>query len=251
MNDLERFFYSNTGRVIHKWEHYFEIYHQHLSAFRNNSPVVLEFGVSHGGSLQMWKHYFGKGSQIYGVDINPGCKEVEEEGISVLIGSQDDQNFLKSLTMLVPKPDIIIDDGGHTMNQQKSTFQILFPHLQNGGVYICEDTNTSYKVQYGGGYLRRGTFIEYIKSKIDDLHGFHLRKQNGRGKASFLTTNLKAMHVYDNIVVFDKLHRETPLHSMYGTIEVPHPTFKRRPKFQRIWFSLLTKYYRFLYARRK
>jgi len=34
MNDLERYFRDNTGRQIHKWHHYFEIYERHLARFR-------------------------------------------------------------------------------------------------------------------------------------------------------------------------------------------------------------------------
>jgi len=76
-NDLEKYFNQNTGRLIHKWNHYFEIYDRHLSKFRGKQPTILEFGVSHGGSLQMWKDYFGESCKIYGVDINPESKQFE------------------------------------------------------------------------------------------------------------------------------------------------------------------------------
>ena len=53
MNPLERYFRRNHGRLIHKWVHYFDIYDRHFSRFRGRPIVVLEFGVFHGGSLQM------------------------------------------------------------------------------------------------------------------------------------------------------------------------------------------------------
>jgi len=59
MNDLEAYFRDNTGRQIHKWHHYFEIYDRHLARFRGTDVHVLEFGVAQGGSMQMWKEYFG------------------------------------------------------------------------------------------------------------------------------------------------------------------------------------------------
>ena len=59
MNDLRRYFDNNSGRVIHKWEHYFEIYDRHFNSFRNKEIVILEIGIFQGGSLQMWKNYFG------------------------------------------------------------------------------------------------------------------------------------------------------------------------------------------------
>src|SRR6478735_7675915 len=102
MNDLEQHFRSNTGRLIHKWDHYFEIYERHFSRFRGTEVVVVEFGVSHGGSLQMWKKYFGPKAKIIGIDINPACKALEEEQIEVIIGSQEDKSFLASLRERVP-----------------------------------------------------------------------------------------------------------------------------------------------------
>lgn len=83
MNDLERYFRDNTGRQIHKWHHYFEIYDRHLARFRGTDVHVLEFGVAQGGSMQMWKAYFGPRCRIYGVDKNPACKAVEEERVEV------------------------------------------------------------------------------------------------------------------------------------------------------------------------
>ena len=58
MNDLKKYFENNTKNLIHKWDHYFEIYDNHFSRFRRKNIVVLEIGVSHGGSLCMWKKYF-------------------------------------------------------------------------------------------------------------------------------------------------------------------------------------------------
>ncbi|MFP4369831.1 MAG: hypothetical protein ACLFR2_09645 [Candidatus Kapaibacterium sp.] len=59
MNDLEKYFRQNDARLIHKWNHYFDIYDRHFSKFRGKEIILLEIGVSHGGSLQMWKSYFG------------------------------------------------------------------------------------------------------------------------------------------------------------------------------------------------
>jgi cephalosporin hydroxylase len=118
MNDLEEYFRLNDKRLIHKWKHYFEVYDRHFSKYRNKDIVILEIGVSHGGSLQMWKNYFGDRAKIFGIDINPQCKEFEEENIKIFIGSQSDRNFLREVKAQIPPIDILIDDGGHTMVQQ-------------------------------------------------------------------------------------------------------------------------------------
>lgn len=114
-NPLVKYFDQNESNLIHKWLHYFDIYHKHFEKFVGKDVVVLEFGVSHGGSLQMWKHYFGKKARIIGVDINPECKKFVEHQIEVEIGSQEDKEFLKRLMKRVGWVDIVIDDGGHTM----------------------------------------------------------------------------------------------------------------------------------------
>ena len=139
MGDLRTYFDNNTKRLIHKWDHYFEIYERHFSKYRDKDIVVLEIGVSQGGSLQMWKEYFGLKAKIYGIDIAPECKIFEEYGIEIFIGSQQDRNFLRKVKKSIPKIDILIDDGGHTMKQQIITFEELYPHVKEDGVYLIED----------------------------------------------------------------------------------------------------------------
>ena len=86
MQPLELYFTENTGRLINKWQNYFDVYERYFAAFRDKEVVILEIGVFHGGSLQMWKSYFGDKAKIYGIDINPRCKELEEENIHIFIG---------------------------------------------------------------------------------------------------------------------------------------------------------------------
>ena len=173
MNDLQRYFESNTRNRVHKWTHYFEIYDQYFSRYRGTDVHLLEIGVYHGGSLQMWKEYFGKEARLFGVDIIPYCKKFEEEQITIFIEDQNDKNSLRRLLEQVPRLDIVIDDGGHTMEQQINTFEVLYPRLTPTGIYMCEDLLTSYWRAYGGGYRRHNTFIEYSKNFIDYIHAWH------------------------------------------------------------------------------
>ena len=167
MNDLQKFFSNNQGRLLHKWKHYFEIYNRHFSKYRGTDVHIVEFGVSHGGSLHLWKDYFGANAKVFAIDINPNCKELEEDGIKIFIGDQQNRQFLRSLVKSIPRIDILIDDGGHTMKQQINTFEELFPHIDENGIYLCEDLHTSYWWKFGGGYKRKNTFIEYSKNFID------------------------------------------------------------------------------------
>ncbi len=216
MNDLEKHFTENTGRLIHKWNHYFDIYDRHFSRFRGTDVHIVEFGVSQGGSLHMWKEYFGPDAKIFGVDINPLCKQLEEEQVQIFIGDQEDRKFLKSLAKAIPRIDILLDDGGHTMKQQIHTYEELFPFVDKNGVYLCEDLHTSYWPKWGGGYKKRDTFIEYSKNFIDYINAWHC-EQTSRLSASEFTKSVQSLHYYDNVLVIEKRSIEKPFHSSTGT----------------------------------
>lgn len=202
MSDLEQYFLNNQGRLIHKWKHYFDIYERYFAPYRGKEVTILEIGVFHGGSLQMWKSYFGDKAKIYGIDINPRCKELEEENIQIFIGSQSDPVFLQQVKEQIPEIDILIDDGGHTMRQQIVSFEMLYDKVKPNGIYLCEDTMTSYWLEYGGGLKRRGTFIEYAKNFIDPLHAWHSGQSNF--KPNQLTESLASVAFYDGVVVLEK-----------------------------------------------
>jgi len=173
-NPLLDYFLGDNHRQMYKWLHYFDVYHRHFFPFRNTSPTILEFGVHHGGSLQMWKEYFGEGARIIGVDINPQCKIVEEKGIEVFIGDQADKRFLRRLVASIGPIQIVIDDGGHTMKQQIATFEEIYPSVSQPGIYLAEDLHASYWSKWGGGIRKKGSFIEYSKRLIDQLTAWHI-----------------------------------------------------------------------------
>jgi len=228
MNDLQAFFEANSGHLIHKWMHYFEIYERHFARFRGSDVHVLEFGVSQGGSLQMWKHYFGPRCKIFGVDINPHCKTLENEDARIFIGDQEDRVFLRSLAQQIPRVDILIDDGGHTMRQQIATFEELFAHVSPRGVYLCEDLHTSYWRDWGGGYRRRGTFIEYAKGFVDRIHAWHSLEPTLQ--VDDFTRSAHSLHWYDSILVIEKRPMVKPEHRQTGVATVAeHPTAGKLP----------------------
>jgi len=218
-NPLLRHFEANDGRLIHKWMHYFDIYHQYFDRFRDRDIVVVEIGVSHGGSLQMWTEYFGPKAKIWGVDIDPRCQAFEGPGIKVVVGDQGDRDFLRKLAEMVGPIDILIDDGGHMMDQQIATFEELYSLVKIDGIYFVEDTHTSYWPEdYSGGYLKPGTFMEYAKALVDKLNAWHSREPEL--VVDDFTSTTRAMHFYDSIVVFEKGAITRPGHRMTG-----HPSF--------------------------
>jgi hypothetical protein len=123
---------THKGRQIDKWAHYGRIYDFHLSHLWTSVKRVLEIGVDHGGSLQLWAKYFPS-AQIVGLDINPDCKRFEEDRISIVIGDQTDTKLLETLGDF----DVVIDDGSHLKMDQETSFTALWPHTKL--VYLIED----------------------------------------------------------------------------------------------------------------
>ncbi len=194
-------FQNNSGRIIHKWTHYFPIYERYFHQYIGKPMVFIEIGIGEGGSLQMWKKYFGPLARIVGIDIIPGCKEFEEEQIYVRIGNQSDQVFLQEIINEFDTPDIILDDGSHMMADVISSFNFLYPRIDRKGIYMVEDLHTAYWDEYQGGLGRDGTFIEKCKILIDELNAEHTRGKLNETPFSEATLS---MHFYDSVVVFEK-----------------------------------------------
>ena len=202
--DLMKFWLFEEHHCIDKWVHYFPLYEKWFSPYRGKDIVFVEIGVQNGGSAQMWKHYFGKSAKIIGIDIDERCKQLEEEQISVEIGSQDDEKFWEAFKKKYPRVDILLDDGGHTMNQQIVTFREMFPHIKDGGLYMCEDCHTSYLEEFGGGINNPKSFIEFMKAIIDEINFMHTY---GSLPPTYNTLNLSGLHFYDSVIVAEKNQR--------------------------------------------
>ena len=205
-NDLWKFFLSDEHRQIDKWLHYFEVYDKWFKDFRNKDIVFVEIGVQNGGSAQMWRHYFGDKATIIGVDIDERCKQFDSDDIKIEIGSQEDVEFWNTFKEKYPRVDILLDDGGHTMAQQIITFQCMFDHIADGGIYLCEDTHTSYWAEYGAVDEKsaENNYTEFAKTFIDEVNAFHSR---GKVPISNNTLTMHGLHFYDSMVVIEKQQR--------------------------------------------
>mgnify|MGYP001443061681 CR=1 FL=1 len=146
---------------------YFNVYDQLLSQYRDKSIVFLEIGILDGGSLFMWRDFFGPQARIIGVDLNPEAKKWEKEGFEIFIGDQSSAEFWKKTLDTIGKLDIVLDDGGHTYEQQIMTTESVIPFINDGGVVIIEDSHTSYMKKFG---FRKLSFINYAKKLIDNIN---------------------------------------------------------------------------------
>jgi hypothetical protein len=208
---LARVFAEHEGRILHKWVHYLDVYERYFARYRGQPLRMLELGVSQGGSLEMWRSYFGPEATIFGIDINPQSATCVDPPNQVRIGSQADPQFLKSVIDEMGRPDIILDDGSHVASHQAASFRALFPLLNEGGLYVIEDLHTSYwGGSFEGGYRRGGTAIELAKQLVDDMHHWY------HGEAIALSTDVEAVHSHDSIVVIEKRGAKQPMHLHVG-----------------------------------
>ncbi|MDO8619478.1 MAG: class I SAM-dependent methyltransferase [Candidatus Daviesbacteria bacterium] len=181
---------------IEKWEHFFPIYDSYFEEAQNQPLSLLEIGVKDGGSLFTWKEYFPKAS-ITGIDIDPDCKRYEEGNIKVFIGDQADPKFLESVNEQTGPYDIIIDDGGHMMNQQIISFKTLFCLLKDGGYYVIEDWHTSFMPEYFDGGEKT---IDFLKNLIDRLNFWAIEGS----KPGYFSLNISYIGFHNAIVFIKK-----------------------------------------------
>lgn len=206
-NPLLSYFNAHTeGNGIWKWMHYFDIYHRHFKKFIGREVHVMEVGIYSGGSLGMWKEYFGPGCKIYGVDIEEVCMTYEDDKTKVFVGDQADRAFWARVRLAAPKVDILIDDGGHHPEQQRITLEEMLPHLRPGGVFLCEDIH---------GQMH--PFASYV-------HGlsFHLNSMSGSkmpedvaglcSGTNLIQKSIQGVHLYPFAAVIEK--RDTELQQL-------------------------------------
>ena len=207
---LEAFFDTRTqGPGIWKWRHYFDIYHRHFNPLRQrDNLVILEIGIYSGGSLDMWRDYFGPSATIYGVDIESACRTYERPGTHVLIGDQADRTFWRRVMAdgTLPAPDIVIDDGGHTPEQQRVTLEELLPYIRPGGVYLCEDVHG-----------KDNAFAAFVSGLADSLNGIEGEKSdpaNPKRRVVVPTNGVQAtihsVHLYPYVAVIEKRDAALP-----------------------------------------
>lgn len=197
------FLEKTDHRMVSKWMHYFDAYATELGHLQGKDVTFLEIGIWKGGSIPMWGGYFGKGSKLVFADINPACRDLADPGTSVEIGDQSDPVFLKMLAEKYGPFDVILDDGGHKMDQQTISFENLWSAVKDGGLYLVEDTHTSYWPGFGGGYLEPKSFIEYAKRLVDQMHSWYT-DQDEIFPLSQMARELTYVHFYDSIVAMKR-----------------------------------------------
>jgi hypothetical protein len=194
---LRSYFDSLTrGPGIWKWTHYFDIYHRYFREFVGKEVHIVEVGIYSGGSLDMWKAYFGEKCKVYGVDIEAACKNYEDERTRVFIGDQSDRKFWQEFRDQVPRVDILVDDGGHQPEQQIVTLEEVLPHMRPGGVYLCEDVH--------GEHNR---FTSYLYGLSQALNATARNPGSETVLPSAFQKEISSIHQYPFVTVIEKTRR--------------------------------------------
>jgi len=187
---------------------YLDIYEKYFSQIRNNPIKLLEIGINAGASLRTWKEYFKYG-EVFGIDIDPNCKNHKENRINIKIGNQDDVNFLSNCFREVDEFDIIIDDGSHINKHMITSFDYLFNNrLKSKGIYIIEDLSCSYKnLQTEYDILNIWPGMKYndpdenYDNKREDMNNFFFEKIK---KLDFCQGNILSIHFWSMICLITK-----------------------------------------------
>lgn len=192
-----------------KWGHHYytEIYHSYFHKYRYLKVNLLEIGIGGyeypdrgGASLKMWEEYFEHG-KITGIDLH-AKHGLDTERIKTHIGSQDDPEFLNKLIDEIGAPDIIVDDGSHISELTIKTFEILFPRLKSGGIYVVEDAGTSYWKDHFFGdndvnNYHSHTTMNYFRKLIDQMYQDRIP---GKAINPEFKDQVLSIHFYFNLI---------------------------------------------------
>jgi hypothetical protein len=188
----------DRGRYLSiKHDSYFAVYEQLFQRFVGQPVTFVEVGVLNGGSLFMWREYLGPQARIIGVEFNPGAVKWREQGFEIHIGNQADPAFWKSFFEQVGPVDVLLDDGGHTNQQQIVTVASSLPHVRDGGMVVVEDTHASYLPEFGNPSRR--SFVRWSQRVMDSVasrSGFLTPARNGWWRT------IHAVEVHESIHVF-------------------------------------------------
>ncbi|KAF2162375.1 hypothetical protein M409DRAFT_69251 [Zasmidium cellare ATCC 36951] len=174
--------------------HYHHMYQKYLPPYRPKPLKMLEIGIGcdmgygPGASYFTWLEYFPY-VDLYFIEYDAACASkwaANTTGATIFTGDQANITFLNQFMRTAGTDfDVIVDDGGHTMDQQIVSLETLWKAVKPGGLYFCEDLQTSYWESYGGDPANRGskrTMMGFVKELVDDLNvvtGGHKRKHEG------------------------------------------------------------------------
>lgn len=150
-----------------------DVYEEYFSPYRNRKINLLEIGVAFSGSIRLWNDYF-KNAQIYGIDNFSSGQEYKDKSQDLIGGEIPnikiicDDAYTESTISDLPKFDIIIDDGPHTLDSQVKCIELYLSKLKSKGIMFIEDIVIDFQYEYEGDNLSEHPTMKALIEKIPD-----------------------------------------------------------------------------------
>lgn len=130
------------------------IYFDIFSNFKINSLFEIGLGTNNihvrsnmgldgrpGASLRAFRDYLG--IKIYGADVDEKIL-FQEKNIETYFVNQLETKTIKNIEKLIPKLDLIIDDGLHQPDANLNVILDLLDHLNPNGILVIEDIEENF-----------------------------------------------------------------------------------------------------------
>lgn len=208
-----------SGSAKFTWHDYGLVYSQYLSPLKDKPIKLLEIGILNGDSVKLWENYFPK-AELHFIDCSMARVTYFSKRSHYHLADQGNPDDLKKVIEITGGEfDVIIDDGGHCMDQQITSFIELFPHIKSGGMYIVEDLHTSYWLDFGGAGTQEnplageGSAITFFQNLVHDINfiganagrvNYELLSENYKKTLSYYQKNIYSIHFYDSMCIIIK-----------------------------------------------
>lgn len=199
--------YGSDKSSLH--HNYCPVYEHYFAPLKDQPIFLVELGIGGyhypdrgGASLKMWYDYFPH-AKIVGVDIYKKTG-LDNDRIKTFTCSQHNEYALPVL-LTTNNPDIIIDDASHINPLTIRSFEILFPLLKPGGIYVIEDIESSWCGADGWAqgcadyknYDHPST-INFFRQLTDEINGQYIPHYEKRGY------DIESIHFHKNLIIVKK-----------------------------------------------
>ena len=178
---------------------------------------VLELGIFDGGSIAFWQEMWNP-QRFVGIDLgNRGDSAYftqwkQSRGLENRVKTYwgTDQTDATTLPKIVREDfngqlDLVIDDASHMYAQTKASFELLFPLLRPGGLYIIEDWSWGCWPQLPLDYpLPHGTELPKLVSELMEATGSIARSLSKHGPMAQIRPLISMMEIFPDFVVLKR-----------------------------------------------
>ena len=208
---------------------YTPIYDRLFGHLRDHPIKFLEIGVGWsnistlgGASLAMWRDYF-QHAQLVGIDVMPKRLNFGPR-VQILQGSQTDTDFLRQVWHAHGPFDVVVDDGSHVVQHVLTSFETLYPLMQEGGFYAIEDTQTAFWPDFGGNAQGENSILSRAYDIAKAMHAQEVQAGGTTPAEDQYGAVTTAVHFHRNMVVFERGVNDFPSNRRWS---IGHPAVQK------------------------